>query len=146
MKNIYSSTCFQKRHRRDAFGIAEMVIALLLLGMMVSYIVPLFHQLGTMQRRIEKQTLLQQTAVNLIEELHTFSATQIEDIDAISKILKKQIDTDKYNLTLQKHPPIKTGQPLRVDLELRPIHQKETLTAVKLSTWLSLEPVAKEAS
>lgn len=123
-----------------------MVIALLLLGLMISYIVPLFHQLGRVQRRIEKQTLLQQTAVNLIEELHTFTAKQIEDIDAISNKLKEQIDTDKYDLTLQKHPPLKSGQPLRIDLELRPVHQKETLTVVKLSTWLSFPPVVKEAS
>ncbi len=146
MKSVFPSTCSTDRDRRDGFGVTEMIIAMLILGMMLSYIVPLFHQLGTMQRRIEKQTLLQQTAMNLVEQLHTFSAKQIEDIDAISQKLKEQIDTEKYSLTLQKHPAIKTGQPLRIELELRPVHPKETLSAVKLSTWLSFTPGVKEAS
>ena len=146
MKYFCYTTCSRKRHYRNAFGVTEMVVALLILGLMVSYVLPLFHQLGSMQRRIEKQTLLQQTAVNLIEELHTFSAEQFENIDAISSQLKKRIDTEIYNLTLQKHPPIKTGQPLRIDLELRPVYPKETLAGVKLTTWLSFTPAAKEAS
>ncbi len=145
--NYFSpSICSQNRNRRRGFGVTEMLVALLLLGMMVSYFVPLFHQLGRMQRRIEKQTLLQQTAANLVEEIHTYTAVQIKDIDAVTQKLKKQIDTDKYNLTLKAHPAIKTGQPIRIDLELGPVHQKETLTAVRLSTWLSFAQAAKEAS
>ena len=132
--------------QRAGFGVTEMIVAMLLLGLMVSYIFPLMSNLNRMQKRINKQTLMQQTVMNLVEELHTFSAEQLQDRDAIQKQLEQQIDTQKYELVLDHHLAKKAGQPMRIDLELRSRHEIKLLPAAKLSTWLSFPVSVKEAS
>ncbi|MBL4883551.1 MAG: hypothetical protein JKY95_03310 [Planctomycetaceae bacterium] len=140
------TTSSKARNRREGFGVTEMIVALLMLGVMVSYILPLIHDLSRLQQRISKQTLLQQTAWNLVEELHTFSAVQLQDVAAIRQQLETQIDTKKYHLVLTKHSDEKPDQPVRFQLELQPKEEKEVLTTVKLSTWISIPQTTQEAS
>jgi len=132
--------------RRSGFGVTEIIVALLLLGMSVSYILPILNDLGRMQRRIEKQTLLQETAVNLIEELHTFSPQQLQELDAVRKQLETGIDTDDYELLLNRHSGETAGDRMRLDLELQPRRPQTVLSSVKFSTWISVPQTTPEAS
>ncbi len=132
------------RTARRGFSVMEILVSLILLGALISSVIPGLLKVQTHQVRLQREARLQQVARNVVEGVHSLPVSEISETTQWERWLADWGIDPRYEISLQLETPFSTENgvrltPLQVRVGDSQLDTDSTRPVqITLTTWLRL--------
>lgn len=133
---------------RRGFSVMEVLVSLILLGALMSSVIPGLLTIQSRQLRLQREACLQQVARNVVESVQTLPVSEITEATDWERWLTNWGIDSRYEISLQLESPLITENgvrltPLRVQAGDSQLDTDSTRPLqITLTTWLRLPEVS----